>query len=42
MYQIVYQANTPAGRGFDVTLLVLILAGVLTIMLDSVAEITQK
>jgi len=41
LYQIIYQANTPAGKGFDITLMLLILASVLTIMLDSVAEINQ-
>jgi len=42
LYQIIYQANTPAGKGFDITLIILILASVLTIMLDSVAEIHQQ
>jgi len=42
LYQIIYQANTPTGRGFDIALMILILASVLTIMLDSVAEINQK
>jgi len=42
LYQIIYQANTPTGRGFDIALMILILASVLTIMLDSVAEINQE
>lgn len=42
IYRILYQANTPAGRGFDITLMILILASVLTVMLDSVAGINQK
>jgi voltage-gated potassium channel len=42
LYQIIYQANTPAGRSFDIALMILILASVLTITLDSVAEINQK
>ena len=41
-YQIIYQSTTPAGRGFDIALIILILSSVLTIMLDSVAEINQK
>jgi voltage-gated potassium channel len=42
LYHIIYQANTPAGKGFDIALMILIVASVLTIMLDSVAEINQK
>jgi voltage-gated potassium channel len=42
LYQIVYQANTPAGKGFDIALIILILASVLTIMLDSIAEINRE
>jgi len=42
LYQIIYQSNTPAGRRFDITLIILILASVLTIMLDSVAEISHQ
>lgn len=41
LYHIIYQANTPSGKGFDIALMLLILASVLTIMLDSVAEINQ-
>ncbi len=42
LYAVIYQANTPAGRGFDIALIICILASVLTIVLDSVAEISQK
>jgi len=42
LYAVIYQANTPAGRGFDIALIICILASVLTIVLDSVAEINQK
>ena len=42
LYQIIYQAHTPAGRRFDIALIILILASVLTIILDSVAEISQQ
>lgn len=42
LYHVIYQANTPAGKGFDIALIILILASVLTIMLDSVAEISQR
>ena len=42
LYAVIYQANTPAGRGFDIALIICILASVLTIVLDSVAEISQQ
>lgn len=42
LYLIIYQSHTPAGRGFDIALIILILASVLTIVLDSVAEISQQ
>ncbi|WP_340122761.1 ion transporter [Methylobacter svalbardensis] len=42
LYQIIYQANTPAGKGFDIALMILILISVLTITLDSVADISQR
>lgn len=41
-YQIIYQAHTPAGKGFDIALIALILASVLVIMLDSVAGISEQ
>ena len=42
LYQIIYQSHTPAGRGFDIALIILILTSVLTIILDSVADISQQ
>jgi voltage-gated potassium channel len=42
LYQVIYQAHTPAGRWFDIILIISILASVLTIVLDSVAEISQQ
>ncbi|MDD5411584.1 MAG: ion transporter [Methylobacter sp.] len=42
LYNVIYQANTPAGRGFDIVLIICILASVLTIVLDSVADISQQ
>lgn len=42
LYQIIFQANTPAGKGFDIALIIFILASVLVIMLDSVAEINLR
>jgi voltage-gated potassium channel len=42
IYQIVFESDTRAGRAFDIALLVLILASVLTVMLESVASINQR
>ncbi len=42
LYQIIYQSHTPAGRGFDIVLIILIMTSVLTIIFDSVAEISQQ
>lgn len=42
LYQVIYQAHTPAGRGFDIALILCILASVLTIVLDSVSDISQQ
>jgi voltage-gated potassium channel len=39
---IIFEADTPAGKAFDVTLLVAILASVLAVMLDSVAPIRAE
>jgi voltage-gated potassium channel len=39
LHEIVFEADTPAGKTFDVGLLVLIAASVLAVMLDSVASI---
>jgi voltage-gated potassium channel len=37
LYVVIFEAETPAGRGFDVALLVLILLSVLAVLLESVA-----
>ncbi len=41
MYIIIYGVNTPAGKAFDVGLLVMILLSVFTIMLETVEGIDQ-
>jgi voltage-gated potassium channel len=41
LYEIIFEADTPAGRAFDIALLVCILASVLIIVLESVQEIRQ-
>ena len=39
LFEIIFEADTPAGKGFDVALIVVILLSVLTVMLDSVRSI---
>ena len=41
-YEIIFEADTPAGKLFDVVLLVAILASVLVVMLESVEEISGE
>jgi voltage-gated potassium channel len=40
--QIIFEADTPAGKAFDVGLLVAILASVAAVMLDSVASVRER
>ncbi len=42
LHRIIYEADTPAGKRFDVILLVLIMASILVVMLESVAHIDEK
>ena len=42
VYDVIFGTETPAGRFFDVVLLIAILLSVLTIMLESVKELDQK
>jgi voltage-gated potassium channel len=42
LHEVVFEADTPAGRAFDLTLLVAILVSVLAVMLESVAEIRRE
>ena len=41
LYTIIFDHETPAGRAFDVILIVAIVASVIAVMLDSVAEINR-
>ncbi len=41
-YEIIFEADTPAGKTFDVLLLIAILLSVLSLMLESVDSIQQK
>jgi voltage-gated potassium channel len=42
LHTIIYEADTPAGKFFDLTLLVLILISVVAVMLESVASIRTR
>ncbi len=42
LHTIIYEADTPAGKLFDVLLLILILASILLVMLESVPSIDAK
>ena len=39
LHEVIFEADTPAGKAFDVVLLVLILGSILAVMLESVPEI---
>ena len=41
LYEIIFEADTPMGKAFDVALLVAILLSVLAVLLESVAEIRE-
>ena len=42
LHEIIYEADTPAGKLFDVILLIAILASVLFVMLESVPSISEQ
>ena len=42
LHEIIYEADTPQGKAFDVILLILILASIALVMLESVASIDTK
>ncbi|WP_431135483.1 ion transporter [Psychroserpens mesophilus] len=42
LHEIIYEADTPAGKLFDVVLLIFILASILLVMLESVKTIDAK
>jgi voltage-gated potassium channel len=41
LHEVIFEAETPAGRAFDVALLVLIVASVLAVLLESVAVVRE-
>lgn len=42
LHEIIFEADTPAGKAFDVALLILIVASVLAVLLESVQEVQQR
>ncbi len=42
VYEIIFEADTPAGKFFDVSLLIFIVLSILVVMLESVAELDAK
>ncbi len=42
LHEIIYEADTPEGKLFDIILLILILGSIVLVMLDSVSEFAQK
>lgn len=42
LHEVVFEADTPAGKAFDVALLCAIVASVTVVMLDSVASIREQ
>jgi len=41
LFEVIFEADTPAGKWFDIVLIVAILLSVLTVMLDSVSAIAE-
>ena len=42
LHEVIFEADTPAGRGFDVGLLIAILVSVIVVMLESVADVRRE
>ena len=42
LHEIIYEADTPAGKLFDVILLIAILASIVLVMLESITSFDQK
>ncbi len=42
LYQIIFEANTPAGKRFDIALIISIMIGVAIVMLDSMQEMQKE
>ena len=42
LFEIIFEADTPAGKLFDIVLIICILLSVVVVMLDSVGSINAK
>jgi voltage-gated potassium channel len=42
LHEVIFEADTPAGRGFDVGLLIAILVSVVAVVLESVADLRRE
>jgi voltage-gated potassium channel len=42
LHEVIFEADTPAGKSFDILLLVVIVLSVIVVMLESVAEIRES
>ena len=42
IHEIIFEADTPAGKAFDVTLLILIILSVIVVMVESVETFSQQ
>ena len=42
LFEVIFEADTPAGKWFDIVLIISILLSVMTVMLDSVSSIRAK
>lgn len=42
LHEIIYESNTPAGKAFDLSLLIAIFASIIVVMLDSVVGMHQR
>ncbi len=42
LHEVIYEADTPAGKAFDIALIIVILFSVILVMLESVASIDQQ
>ncbi|TSE09526.1 MULTISPECIES: ion transporter [Aquimarina] len=42
LHEIIYEADTPAGKSFDVIILIMILASIILVMLESVSYLNDK
>jgi len=42
LHEVIFEADTPAGRAFDIALLIVIVVSVVAVMLESVADIRRR